>query len=252
MLRRGIWYERTILPSTPGIDFVGNIIDCSKKIEDSGKFKKGDKVCALVQHGGNSRYIKIPVSQLIKVPDDLDDVEAVAMVSVYMTAYQSLHGTEHRNNKYNMVEGKSILVIDGMTAFGQATIQLARRARAGKIFTTAKSKHHSVLRNKNVEPLDLDPEKWLPHLKGSMDIVIDGFGADEFESSSKALKADSNAYLVCVGIDCSIQENPGFFGFSTAAAWNVMKVKYFMGQTFWYNAFNSFKANPEKYKVRNS
>jgi hypothetical protein len=60
------------LPLIPGVDFVGSIERIDKRTASRFGLGIGDRVTALVKHGGNARYTKIGAEQLVKVPDDVN------------------------------------------------------------------------------------------------------------------------------------------------------------------------------------
>ena len=63
------------MPSAPGV---------------SG-FRQGQRVAALTVHSGYAELLVRGASEFVPVPDDVDDVNAVALVLNYVTAYQMIH-----------------------------------------------------------------------------------------------------------------------------------------------------------------
>ena len=115
IIRRGMWYESIAPPITPGIDVVGTICRCGSAVVESGDFKVGDRVAALIRTGGNARYATVPSTSLIKVPKELVSCEVASLVSTYMTAFQALDiARQEREN----LKGVVILITGGNGAIG--------------------------------------------------------------------------------------------------------------------------------------
>jgi NADPH:quinone reductase-like Zn-dependent oxidoreductase len=64
-MRRGMYSGVPPLPYSPGYDIVGVVDSCGSGVT---QWKSGDLVAALTQTGGYSRYIVLPVSELVSVP----------------------------------------------------------------------------------------------------------------------------------------------------------------------------------------
>lgn len=242
LMRRGICFSVTdpvCLPATPGMDLVGTIVTVGEQVQD---FKVGDRVAALVRTGGNARYCVVPQQSLVIVPRYLDASEAVAMVSVYMAAYQSLMISAA------VIEGSTVLVTGaGMGPVEQALIQLSLRAGATQVYCTAPDRHHRYVRSV-LGATPLPTNQWLPIVEEKMDVVFDSLCQDGFESSFKALK--NTGTLVCVGMSSLLQNEPmGAFGAPLSAFWARTKAQYFMSRTHFYDVWESFKSDPKKFKA---
>jgi NADPH:quinone reductase-like Zn-dependent oxidoreductase len=217
------------------------------KGENVTEWNEGDRVAALIQTGGNALYAVIKQTDLVAVPRSLDSAEAVCMVSTYMTAYQALKLVI---GKERTLEGKTILVTGAIGPTGQALIQMAKRAGANKVYATAPAKLHRYVKSVlGAKALPMEPEEWLPEVKGKMDIVLDGACQDGFDSPQKALSP--NGTLVCVGMAALMNsESMGAFGAPMSARWTQTKASYFMSNTKYYNIWSSYANNQKGYKVR--
>ena len=101
------------------------------------------------------------------------------------------------------------------------------------------------------------PSKWLPKIKGKMDVVIDNTCLDSYDSSWKAL--NPNGVLVCTGLTSiySFQDyTAGGCGGCEAfgdvrdyqARWARVKAKYMMSQTKFHDLWDSFQGDPKRYQ----
>jgi len=246
LFRRGMSFsvvEPVCCPATPGMDVIGNIVSVGSNVTE---WKEGDRVAALVQTGGNARYVVIPSKSLVAVPRSLDNSEAVCMISIYMTAYQSLRLVV---GKERTLKGKQVLVVGALGPTGQALIQMAKRAGADNVFATAPENMHRYVRSVlGAKPLPMEPAEWLTDVKGKMDVVMDNVCQDGFESSRAALS--DKGTLVCVGMSGLMNsESMGVFGAPMSARWAQTKASYFMSRTQTYDVLDSFNKDPKKFKT---
>lgn len=243
MVRKGVAFESREFPITPGVDVVGNIVTCGRKVRS---FYVGDRVASLVRFGGNARYISVPENDLVEVPWSCDASEAACMISTFMTGYQALRMVTNDNFS---LDGKRILITGGIEPVGQALVQLCLRANAGEIYAIAPQFRHRYVKGVlGVNPLPPDPKDWLPVIKGRMDIVFDGTCQDDFSSSYSALR--SSGTLVCLGMSALLsRESPGLFGAPVSAYWARLKGNYLLPNTKFYDMWDSFASEKNAFKV---
>jgi NADPH:quinone reductase-like Zn-dependent oxidoreductase len=255
------------------MDAIGSILKWGKNVT---QWKEGDRVAVLLRTGGNARYVNVPANSLVEVPRILDNAEAACMVTTYMTAYQSLKlacrslkpmptpvpppptttTTMTFKSKAavapkpeRFLQGRRVLITEGISPIGQALIQLCALAGADQIFATAPETRHryikSVLRAK---PLPLDPKVWLPMVQGKMDVVFDGSCDDGFESPHAAMT--QRGVMVVFGMSSLLsKEEPGFWGAPMTAYWAKLKGQMLLSNTKSYECWESFQSDPETYKV---
>lgn len=210
-MRRGFDFDvlnPVCLPQTPGLDIVGHICECGSKVGPA--FKEGDRVAALVRTGGNARFISVHVDSLVKIPKNIDSAEAAAMVSTFITAYQTLKRITQKGPMFSLL-GKRVLILGGMDGVGQALIQMCTKARAEIYAPGPHSRHAYLLNVLGAHPLPEDRDQWLPLVEGQMDYVFDGMCEDGLETSYKALTKEGE--LVCFGHMAMLKERQmGFLG----------------------------------------
>jgi NADPH:quinone reductase-like Zn-dependent oxidoreductase len=105
------------MPYTPGYDAVG-IIDAVG--DGVTGVNVNDRVAAFTLFGGYARYVCVPADWAVKVPDQLDAGETVALVLNYTTAFQMLRRV------VSVSDGQSILVYGGSGGVGSALLDLAQ------------------------------------------------------------------------------------------------------------------------------
>ena len=119
--REDQYVQRQSLPLTPGSEVAG-------VREDTG-----ERVVALVGHGGYAEYALAPADRVFPIPAGLDDGAALALLIQGLTAWH-LYRTCAR-----LQAGESVLVVSGAGGVGSLAVQLGRAMGAGRIIATASS-----------------------------------------------------------------------------------------------------------------
>lgn len=185
-----------VFPITPGYDIIGHIvsIDTPKGCTYNHDFAVGDRVAALVQTGGNARYISVPISSLVRVPRHLDSTQAVAMVLIYSAAYQMLKEVTPIQDGFFSLLGKKILLILGCTILkenctydkgnaggviddvGLALINMCQKANAELIYVVAPPNRHCFIQTVlHAIPLNCNKiDDWMDSVENKIDYVFDG------------------------------------------------------------------------------
>lgn len=115
-------------PEWPGLEISGIVLDSGT----SRKWKKGDKVCALLGGGGYAEKAAVPESLLMPVPEGVSMIEAAALPEVFATSYLDLKMTG------KLEAGETVLIHAGASGLGLAAIQTAKLLGA-KVMTTVGS-----------------------------------------------------------------------------------------------------------------
>lgn len=246
MVRRGKWYEMQKLPFIPGSDFVGTIHEIGSEVAKYSTFEVGNKVAALVPSGGNSKYITIEYTNIIRVPPEVDSESALCLSSTYVPAREALDLGRKMNTPFT---GANILVIGGNGPSGLATIELALLEGAN-VFTTADERHHEYLATLGAKCFPIDPAKWLPTLNGKMDVVLDSVCLDGYESSIRAL--NSSGTLVCTGMSAVYTQGaiPALLMKDVRdckATYYKMRVKHLWDNAVYYDRMERFALAPNEY-----
>jgi NADPH2:quinone reductase len=115
------YVQKQSLPLIPGSEVAGVRTDT------------GERVIALVGHGGYAEYALAPADRVFPVPDGLDDGAALALLIQGLTAWH-LYRTCAR-----LTGGESVLVVSGAGGVGSLAVQLAKPLGAGRVIATASS-----------------------------------------------------------------------------------------------------------------
>ena len=111
----------------PGLEVAGEIVDGD--LGHSG-FRKGDRVCALVQGGGYAEYCAAPVEQCLPVPKGWTALQAASLPETFFTVYSNIF------ERAKLAPGETLLVQGGTSGIGVTAIQMAT-ALGHRVFATA-------------------------------------------------------------------------------------------------------------------
>lgn len=172
-MRRGTYPYAPKLPFVPGYESIGTVDAIGEGVTG---FAIGDRVCALLVHGGYAEYVTRAASEWVKVPADLDAAEVVALVLNYMTAYQAIHRVAQ------LAPGTTALVTAAAGGCGQAFVQLLV-AHGVRVIAAASPRSHAMLKQLGAEPIDRDG----PFPTG-VDAAFDGVGGATLRACTAATK----------------------------------------------------------------
>jgi len=153
--RRGLPHVRIPMPHIPGSDVSGEVVSSAGDEAPIGRrvmlqpglscgrcsacLSGNDNVCAqyevlgYVSHaGGYAEYVKVPIQNLVSIPDEIGFVQAAAFPLTFLTAWHMLM------TRAKMKRGEDVLVLAAGSGVGQAAIQIAC-LHGARVFATAGS-----------------------------------------------------------------------------------------------------------------
>lgn len=233
----------------PGLQIIGKVHSFGASV-NSSSLRLGDRVAALLPDGGgNAKYISIPLSKAILLPDDARHEDIICLVSNYMTAYQCLKLAKKNGARLHR---SKVLVTNASRPVGQAIVELALKEGA-KVYVTAHKMHEDHLTKLGAKCFNVKPNKWLPHLEGKMDVVVDNLYTDGYEASYRAL--NPTGVLVC-NANCALKNGSSSFcnafddtsvSTSISSWWNTIRVKYLWSRAVFFDLNESYEADPETF-----
>jgi NADPH:quinone reductase-like Zn-dependent oxidoreductase len=218
-MRRGRYYEQPKFPFVPGYDLVGTVVATGEGVDST---LIGQRVAALTKTGGWASYMHVAASNLLKVPETIDPIEAETLIVNGITAWQMLH------NKACIKRGQTILVHGANGGVGTILTQLALHAGV-RVIGTASPRHHEALRSQGVEPLDYNDTNLAASVlalsPNGVDAVFDHVGGASFARSFGLLS--KGGVLVCYAIASALKETsstliPFIKVLAQITWWNVM------------------------------
>src|SRR5437762_9891142 len=137
--------------------------------------------------GGYAEYVKVPVQNLISIPDDIDFVRAAAFPLTFLTAWHMLM------TRAQLKRGEDVLILAAGSGVGQAAIQVAF-LHGARVFATAGSEEKlerarslGAFEVINHRTQDIAEEiKRLTNRRG-VDVVIEHVGEATWSKSVRSL-----------------------------------------------------------------
>lgn len=176
-----------------GLEVSGVIEEVGKAVT---KFKKNQKVAALINGGGYAEYSIASEKTTFKVPYGLDLLEASSIPECFFTAWSNLV------QRGNLKKNDSVLIHGGTSGVGLAAIQIAMLFET-KIFTTVGSEKKKKFCKKigidnviNYKKRDF-VEDIKKKKKDGLNIILDFIGGDYVEKNINLLANDGR--LINIG-----------------------------------------------------
>jgi len=215
MRRKGTLAPRA--PFTPGYDVVG-------VVEGGGPEWDGVRVAHLLRNvgvGGYAEHVCARPADLVRIPDDVDDDKAIALVMNYVSAWQIVHRVAR------LQPGQRLLVQGASGGVGTALLDVGRHAGLA-LYGTASARKHDVVRSYGAEPIDYKSEDVAARthaLCGGADTVADPIGGEGLYTSHDALR--KGGMLVFFGFTADIER--GLWGLLAGFA-RVLWLKLRLGK----------------------
>jgi NADPH2:quinone reductase len=127
--RRGMYEPPPGTTDIPGLEIAGTVVAVGNHVK---RWKRGDRVCALVAGGGYAEYCTAPEGQCLPVPEGFSMIEAACVPETFFTVWTNVF------QRGRLRQGETLLVHGGSSGIGTTAIQLAK-AFGAKVFATAGS-----------------------------------------------------------------------------------------------------------------
>ncbi|MBK9925207.1 MAG: zinc-binding dehydrogenase [Anaerolineales bacterium] len=167
------------VPFVPGYEMMGTVDAIGDRVT---KVAVGDRVAALIGHGGYSEMIYLRQEDLAPVPPSLDPAEVVTVVLNYVSAYQMLHRVA------KVKAGDKVLINGASGGMGTALLELGKIAGL-KMYGTASQNKHNILKEFGAIPVDYRNQDFVEVIRDAeptgLDFVFEGIGGEH--SSDRAL-----------------------------------------------------------------
>jgi putative PIG3 family NAD(P)H quinone oxidoreductase len=111
-------------PEWPGLEVAGVVDAMGEIAEQKGRFKIGDRVCALLGGGGYAEYVCAPEGMVMRVPKNLSFEQASTLPEAYATSYLNLFWEGH------LKEGNTAFIPAGASGLASVAIPMAKAFKA--------------------------------------------------------------------------------------------------------------------------
>jgi len=178
-------------PETMGLEVAGEVVVAA------GRWKGGDKVCALLGGGGYAEYALCDARHALPIPAGLSMVEAAALPETVFTVFANVF--EHGGLK----SGETFMVHGATSGIGTTAIQMAKAAGA-KVIATARgaAKAAEALKVGADVAVDTTAQDFaeIAKAEGGVDVILEMVGGDYFLKDLDSLKTGGRiAFIASLG-----------------------------------------------------
>ncbi len=166
-------------PDTMGLEVAGEVVVAA------GRWKVGDKVCALLGGGGYAEYAACDARHALPIPPGFDYVQAAALPETVFTVFANVF--EHGSLK----AGETVMIHGATSGIGTTAIQMAKAAGARVIATgRGAGKAAEALKLGADLSVDVTTQDFAEVAKadGGVDVILDMVGGDYFAKGLASIR----------------------------------------------------------------
>ncbi|MFW2333719.1 zinc-binding dehydrogenase [Ilumatobacter sp.] len=200
VMLRGHWFPGQKPPYVPGEDIVGLVDELGDGVVG---LEVGQRVALWTfgDAGGYAEYVSTPADRAVPVPDDLDSVEAVALVVNYLTASLAM------NQMAGVRRGERMLAHGAAGGVGSALVQLGTLAGL-EVYGTASAYNHDLVASLGAVPIDYRNDDFVAEIReltgDGVDVAFDVIGGGrQLWRSSRALRRGGR--LIMLGMASAVK-----------------------------------------------
>lgn len=174
-------------PETMGLEVAGEVVTAA------GRWKVGDRVCALLGGGGYADYAVCDARHALPIPKGYDFIRAAALPETVFTVYANVF--EHGALK----PGETLMVHGATSGIGTIAIQMGKAAGA-RVIATARgaAKAATALKLGADVAVDVTAQDFaeVARAEGGCDVVLDMVGGDYFTKDLAALNTGGRIVFI--------------------------------------------------------
>jgi NADPH2:quinone reductase len=177
----------------PGLEIAGEVAELGAAVK---LWKRGDKVCALVNGGGYAEYCAVPETQALPVPKNLSMVEAASLPEACFTVWGNVY------DRGRLAPGESLLVQGGTSGIGVTAIQMAA-ATGNRVFATAGSdeKVAACVKLGAEKAFNYKTQDWVAEVHAAtggkgVNVILDMVGGDYVPRELKCLAEEGRLVFI--------------------------------------------------------
>jgi NADPH2:quinone reductase len=191
LITRGQYQDKPDLPFAPGIEVAGVVRESAIYVNNASP---GDRVMALLDHGGYAEIASAHETDLIKIPDAMDFQTAATFPVVYLTSHLALqHRARLQRGEVLLVHGTSggvvLTAVEVGKVLGATVIASASTLEKLEI---AQAHGADLLINYAQE----DIRDRVLELTGGADVVYDPVGGDAFRASLRCINPGGRILVI--------------------------------------------------------
>ncbi|MGH6917057.1 MAG: NADPH:quinone oxidoreductase family protein [Geminicoccaceae bacterium] len=193
LIIKGQYQERPALPFVPGMEIAGTIEVCGEGVAG---LTPGERVLATLEHGGFAEAAVTAADNVVRLPDEVDDVSAASLPIAYGTAYGALCWSGR------LQAGETLMVHGAGGGVGLAAVECGHVLGAKVIATARGSAHLDAAMAHGADHLiDTAREdvraRALELTDGrGVDVILDPIGGELFTASLRAIAWEGRILVI--------------------------------------------------------
>ena len=193
MQRMGLYPPPPGATDIPGLEIAGEVVAHGPGVT---RWKKADKVMALVVGGGYAEFALAHESHALPVPENVSMLEAAAVPETFFTVWYNVF------ERGKLKAGETILVHGGSSGIGTTAIQLAKAFGARVITTAGSAEKCAACRRLGADvAVDYKTEDFVAETKKATaergaDVVLDIIGGDYVNRNYQAAAVEGRILQV--------------------------------------------------------
>ena len=207
----GKYQERPMPPFTPGLEVAGRVSAVGAGVQ---RVKPGDRVLAMLDHGGFAEKVVARESDVFRIPDGMGFAEAAGFAIAYGTSHGALVW------RAALKPGELLLVLGAAGGVGVSAVELGKAYGARVIAAVSSPEKLEFARRHGADdgvvypkgPFDKAGAKALADVfkkacgENGADVIYDPVGGDYSEASLRAIAWEGR--LLVVGFPAGIPKLP--------------------------------------------
>ncbi|WP_420409429.1 NADPH:quinone oxidoreductase family protein [Hoeflea sp.] len=192
LLVQGLYQIKPETPFIPGMEAAGTVEAVGPGVS---RFKRGDRVVAMVDHGAYAEKLTAPETRVFALPETMDFADACALMCAWGTAHHALR------QRARLQSGETLLVLGGGGSTGLAAVSIGK-AIGARVIAVASTEAKRAACLESGADLALPYEALRDALKREtggrgVDVAFDPVGGAAFEVAARAMAR--NGRLLVVG-----------------------------------------------------
>jgi len=191
LITRGEYQDKPDVPFAPGMEVAGTVREVAVY---SNAVNVGDRVLALLNHGGYAEVAAAHEADVIRIPDAMDFATAATFPVVYLTAHLAL---QHRAR---LQRGEVLLVHGASGGVGLTAVEVGKALGATVIASASSAEKLEVAREHGADLLinyaEEDIRDRVLELTGGADVAYDPVGGDAFRASLRCIKPGGRILVI--------------------------------------------------------
>ena len=180
----GNYQTKPPLPFSPGLEAAGIVTACGRRVT---RFKPGDRVMAILAHGGLAELAVAPESETFAIPVRMSFEEAGAFPVAYISSHVALRW------QGRLEPGETLLVLGAAGGVGLTAVEIGKAMSARVIAAASTAEKLAVARERGAdEIINYATEKLTDRVmaltdgKGA-DVCFDPVGGELFDAALSSL-----------------------------------------------------------------